>query len=124
MCVLSFFFFLGWNRVGTLHEEKRLEVLVDRDLKGCFDASDLEKALEGIAVQAPSHTEPVPFTSLRRSRYFHHFSNELLIYMTRYPCLSLVLGYPTFHRHKSSHVESFMKNMDVVAEFDDLIYTE
>ncbi|KAK2642497.1 hypothetical protein Ddye_024260 [Dipteronia dyeriana] len=35
---------LDWVR--TLHEEKRLEVLVDRDLKGCFDASDLEKAVE------------------------------------------------------------------------------
>ncbi|XP_002522232.4 probable LRR receptor-like serine/threonine-protein kinase At5g45780 isoform X2 [Ricinus communis] len=35
---------LDWVR--TLHEEKRLEVLVDRDLKGCFDASELEKAVE------------------------------------------------------------------------------
>ncbi|KAK0578176.1 hypothetical protein LWI29_006321 [Acer saccharum] len=35
---------LDWVR--TLHEEKRLEVLVDRDLKGCFDASNLEKAVE------------------------------------------------------------------------------
>ena len=33
-------------QVRTLHEEKRLEVLVDRDLKGCFDAPNLEKAVE------------------------------------------------------------------------------
>ena len=32
-------------QVRTLHEEKRLEVLVDRDLKGCFDAVELEKAV-------------------------------------------------------------------------------
>ena len=30
----------------TLHEEKRLEVLVDRDLRGCFDVPELEKAVE------------------------------------------------------------------------------
>ncbi|KAL5772182.1 hypothetical protein ACOSP7_011789 [Xanthoceras sorbifolium] len=35
---------LDWVR--TLHEERRLEVLVDKDLKGCYDASDLEKAVE------------------------------------------------------------------------------
>lgn len=35
---------LDWVR--TLHEEKRLEVLVDRDLRGCFDALELEKAAE------------------------------------------------------------------------------
>ncbi|KAI6705415.1 hypothetical protein NL676_008377 [Syzygium grande] len=35
---------LDWVR--TLHEEKRLEVLVDRDLRGCFDAPELEKAVE------------------------------------------------------------------------------
>lgn len=33
-------------QVRTLHEEKRLEVLVDRDLKGCFDGVELEKAVE------------------------------------------------------------------------------
>ncbi|XP_057466028.1 probable LRR receptor-like serine/threonine-protein kinase At5g45780 isoform X2 [Actinidia eriantha] len=32
--------------VRTLHEEKRLEVLVDRDLKGIFNAEELEKAVE------------------------------------------------------------------------------
>ncbi|XP_070662680.1 probable LRR receptor-like serine/threonine-protein kinase At5g45780 isoform X5 [Malus domestica] len=32
--------------VRTLHEEKRLEVLVDRDLKGCFDAIELEQCVE------------------------------------------------------------------------------
>lgn len=32
-------------QVKTLNEEKRLEVLVDRDLKG-FNAEDLEKAVE------------------------------------------------------------------------------
>ncbi|XP_022724282.1 probable LRR receptor-like serine/threonine-protein kinase At5g45780 isoform X2 [Durio zibethinus] len=35
---------LDWVR--TLHEEKRLEVLVDKDLKGCFDATELEKTAE------------------------------------------------------------------------------
>lgn len=29
-----------------MHEEKRSEVLVDRDLKGSFDADELEKAVE------------------------------------------------------------------------------
>ncbi|CAN6683515.1 unnamed protein product [Malus baccata var. baccata] len=32
--------------VRTLHEEKRLGVLVDRDLKGCFDAIELEQCVE------------------------------------------------------------------------------
>lgn len=35
---------LEWVR--TLQEERRLEVLVDRDLKGCYDGSQLEKAVE------------------------------------------------------------------------------
>ncbi|KAF5738266.1 leucine-rich repeat transmembrane protein kinase [Tripterygium wilfordii] len=35
---------LDWVR--TMHEDKRLEVLVDQDLKGCFDAVELEKAVE------------------------------------------------------------------------------
>ncbi|XP_039070702.1 probable LRR receptor-like serine/threonine-protein kinase At5g45780 [Hibiscus syriacus] len=35
---------LDWVR--TLHEEKRLEVLVDRDLRGCFDPMELEKTTE------------------------------------------------------------------------------
>uniref|UniRef100_A0A0R0G608 non-specific serine/threonine protein kinase n=1 Tax=Glycine max TaxID=3847 RepID=A0A0R0G608_SOYBN len=35
---------LDWVR--TLFEEKRLEVLVDRDLRGCFDPVGLEKAVE------------------------------------------------------------------------------
>ncbi|KAJ8761848.1 hypothetical protein K2173_005420 [Erythroxylum novogranatense] len=35
---------LDWVR--TLYEEKRLEVLVDRDLKGCFEALELEKTVE------------------------------------------------------------------------------
>uniref|UniRef100_A0A2P2IJB9 non-specific serine/threonine protein kinase n=1 Tax=Rhizophora mucronata TaxID=61149 RepID=A0A2P2IJB9_RHIMU len=35
---------LDWVR--KLYEEKRLDVLVDRDLKGCFDALELEKAVE------------------------------------------------------------------------------
>ncbi|CAI8590986.1 unnamed protein product [Vicia faba] len=35
---------LDWAR--TLFEEKRLEVLVDRDLKGCYDPVELEKAVE------------------------------------------------------------------------------
>ncbi|RVW83815.1 putative LRR receptor-like serine/threonine-protein kinase [Vitis vinifera] len=34
---------LDWVR--TLQEEKRLEVLIDRDLKGCFDTEELEKAV-------------------------------------------------------------------------------
>lgn len=33
-------------QVRTLYEEKRLEVLVDRDLNGCFSATELEKAVE------------------------------------------------------------------------------
>ncbi|PIA33980.1 hypothetical protein AQUCO_03900096v1 [Aquilegia coerulea] len=39
---------LDWVR--TLHEEKRLEVLVDKDLNGCFDVKDLEKMVE-VALQ-------------------------------------------------------------------------
>ncbi|CAL5412373.1 unnamed protein product [Camellia sinensis] len=35
---------LDWVR--TLYAEKRLEVLVDRDLKGCVSAEELEKAVE------------------------------------------------------------------------------
>ncbi|XP_057950076.1 probable LRR receptor-like serine/threonine-protein kinase At5g45780 [Malania oleifera] len=35
---------LDW--VKTLHGEKRLEVLVDRDLRGCYDAVELEKAVD------------------------------------------------------------------------------
>ncbi|XLR46138.1 hypothetical protein S83_030798, partial [Arachis hypogaea] len=35
---------LDW--VKTLFEEKRLEVLVDRDLRGCFDPVELEMAVE------------------------------------------------------------------------------
>ncbi|XP_050221676.1 probable LRR receptor-like serine/threonine-protein kinase At5g45780 [Mercurialis annua] len=35
---------LDWVR--TLHEEKRLDVLVDRDLKGCLDALELETMVE------------------------------------------------------------------------------
>jgi len=33
-------------QVRTLSEEKRLEVLVDRDLRGCFDPVELEKAVD------------------------------------------------------------------------------
>ncbi|XP_065878892.1 probable LRR receptor-like serine/threonine-protein kinase At5g45780 isoform X2 [Euphorbia lathyris] len=35
---------LDWVR--TLYEEKRLEVIVDRDLKGCYDVVELEIAVE------------------------------------------------------------------------------
>ncbi|KAK2447455.1 protein NSP-INTERACTING KINASE [Trifolium repens] len=35
---------LDWAR--TLFEDKRLEVLADRDLKGCYDPVELEKAVE------------------------------------------------------------------------------
>ncbi|CAN1283588.1 Probable LRR receptor-like serine/threonine-protein kinase At5g45780 [Linum perenne] len=35
---------LDW--VKTLFEEKRLEMLIDRDLKGCFEASELETTVE------------------------------------------------------------------------------
>ncbi|XP_077252238.1 leucine-rich repeat protein kinase family protein [Tasmannia lanceolata] len=38
---------LDWAR--TLHKEKRLEVMVDRDLNGLFDAIELEKAV-GVAL--------------------------------------------------------------------------
>lgn len=44
---------LDW--VKTLHEEKRLEVLVDRDLKGCFDSSELETTVELSLQCAQSH---------------------------------------------------------------------
>lgn len=33
-------------QVKTLYEEKRLHVLIDRDLKGCYDEQELEKAVE------------------------------------------------------------------------------
>lgn len=33
-------------QVRTLHEERRLEVLIDRDLKGCFDPMEVEKTVE------------------------------------------------------------------------------
>lgn len=33
-------------QVRTLHHEKRLGVLADRDLKGCFDLVELEKSVE------------------------------------------------------------------------------
>lgn len=45
---------LDWVR--TLQEEKRLEVLIDRDLKGCFDTEELEKAV-GLALLC---TQPHP----------------------------------------------------------------
>ncbi|KAF5810849.1 putative protein kinase RLK-Pelle-LRR-II family [Helianthus annuus] len=32
--------------VRTLYDEKRLHVLIDRDLKGCYDEQELEKAVE------------------------------------------------------------------------------
>ncbi|KAL5576949.1 hypothetical protein UlMin_018648 [Ulmus minor] len=35
---------LEWAR--TLHHENRLEVIVDRDLKGCFDSTELEKSVD------------------------------------------------------------------------------
>lgn len=35
---------LDWVR--TLHQDKRLEVLADKDLKGCFDVAEIEKAAE------------------------------------------------------------------------------
>ncbi|KAJ6333386.1 hypothetical protein OIU77_009288 [Salix suchowensis] len=38
--------------------EKRLEVLVDRELKGCFDASELEKAAELALKCTQSHPNP------------------------------------------------------------------
>ncbi|KAJ7968733.1 GPCR kinase [Quillaja saponaria] len=45
---------LDWVR--TFYEEKRLEVLVDRDLKGCFDRVELEKTVE-VALQC-THSHP------------------------------------------------------------------
>ncbi|XP_043699269.1 probable LRR receptor-like serine/threonine-protein kinase At5g45780 [Telopea speciosissima] len=39
---------LDWVR--TLYEEKRLELLVDKDLNGCFDVVELDKAVE-VALQ-------------------------------------------------------------------------
>ncbi|KAI4332535.1 hypothetical protein L6164_017436 [Bauhinia variegata] len=52
---------LDWVR--TLFEEKRLEVLVDRDLKGCFDPLELEKAVE-LALQC---TQSHPSLRLKMS---------------------------------------------------------
>ncbi|XP_038881594.1 probable LRR receptor-like serine/threonine-protein kinase At5g45780 isoform X2 [Benincasa hispida] len=49
---------LEWVR--TLHEEKRLDVLVDRDLKGCFDAMELEKAVELSLQCTQSHPQLRP----------------------------------------------------------------
>lgn len=49
---------LEWVR--TLHEEKRLDVLVDRDLKGCFDAMELEKAVELALQCTQSHPQLRP----------------------------------------------------------------
>lgn len=47
----------------TLHEEQRLEVMVDRDLRGCFDALELEKAVE-LSLQC---TQPHPSLRPRMS---------------------------------------------------------
>lgn len=33
-------------QVKILHQEKRLEVLADRDLKGCFDPTEVVKSVE------------------------------------------------------------------------------
>ncbi|XP_031743855.1 probable LRR receptor-like serine/threonine-protein kinase At5g45780 isoform X2 [Cucumis sativus] len=49
---------LEWVR--TLHEEKRLDVLVDRDLKGCFDAMELEKCVELALQCTQSHPQLRP----------------------------------------------------------------
>ncbi|GLU13827.1 hypothetical protein SLE2022_304370 [Rubroshorea leprosula] len=43
------------NWVKSLYEEKRLEVLVDRDLKGCFDALELKKTVELVLQCTQSH---------------------------------------------------------------------
>lgn len=42
-------------KVKTLYEEKRLEVLVDRDLKGCYSADELEKTVEVALLCTRSH---------------------------------------------------------------------
>ena len=47
-------------QVKTLYEEKRLEVLVDRDLRGCFDAFQLEKAVEAALQCTQSHPNHRP----------------------------------------------------------------
>ena len=47
---------VGLMQVRTLHGEKRLEVIVDRDLKGCFDTNELEQSVE-LALQC---TQPNP----------------------------------------------------------------
>uniref|UniRef100_A0A9I9CR74 non-specific serine/threonine protein kinase n=1 Tax=Cucumis melo TaxID=3656 RepID=A0A9I9CR74_CUCME len=49
---------LEWVR--TLHEEERLDVLVDRDLKGCFDAMELEKCVELALQCTQSHPQLRP----------------------------------------------------------------
>ncbi|KAK3017909.1 hypothetical protein RJ639_002785 [Escallonia herrerae] len=42
-------------KVRTLHEEKRLEVLVDRDLKGCYISDEVEKVVELALQCSQSH---------------------------------------------------------------------
>ncbi|XP_042042072.1 probable LRR receptor-like serine/threonine-protein kinase At5g45780 isoform X1 [Salvia splendens] len=49
---------LDWVR--TLHAEKRLEELVDRNLKGCFDPDELEKAVELALQCTQSHPDVRP----------------------------------------------------------------
>ncbi|KAJ4981046.1 hypothetical protein NE237_031883 [Protea cynaroides] len=44
---------LDWVR--TLYEEKRLEMLIDRDLNGCFDVVQLDKAVEVALKCTQSH---------------------------------------------------------------------
>lgn len=44
------------DSLKTMYEEKNLEMLVDRDLRGCFDAEELEK----VAELALSCTQPSP----------------------------------------------------------------
>lgn len=44
------------SQVRSLYDEKRLEVIVDKDLKGCFNAEELEKSVD-VALKC---TQPNP----------------------------------------------------------------
>ncbi|KAF9621884.1 hypothetical protein IFM89_028472 [Coptis chinensis] len=50
----------GIVQVRTLHEEKRLEVLVDRGLNGCFEVEELEKTVELALQCTQSHPNQRP----------------------------------------------------------------
>lgn len=48
------------TQVKTLYEEKRLQVMIDRDLKGCYEEGELEKAVELALLCTPAHPTSRP----------------------------------------------------------------